>query len=289
MNLLFFSYILYRYSPLGQNGRNFLQELQVYVMEATSLRGEQFEKRLKELESKWKPLFSSSSWVGCLGTVKKLRGFTCGLWVLFHYMSVQAAEMDTSNDPLETLQAVLGYVKFFFGCSECSKHFQSMAVTDRIYGVASKDDAVLWLWQAHNKVNQRLKGDQTEDPQFPKIQFPSFNTCTSCRRLPIPSSNHSGDEDGKEWDKTEVLQYLKRIYSPQNVSRFGVENESVLPKTIGSLREIRLLENVFSDMDMRLCILLYLFCIGMMILAVKLFVRRGYRKKMYSHDFLGKV
>ena len=33
--------------------------------------------------------------------------------------------------------------------------------------------SVLWLWHAHNRVNFRLKGDDTEDKQFPKILFPS--------------------------------------------------------------------------------------------------------------------
>lgn len=276
---------------MGPNGRAFLQELHIYVMEATELRGELFEHKLKQLETKWKPLFSANRWVGCQGSAPKLRGFTCGLWVLFHFVSVQAAESETSTDPLETLQAILGYVKYFFGCHDCSEHFQRMAIQERIFSVPSRDDAVLWLWSAHNMVNARLKGDQTEDIHFPKIQFPSVSTCMPCRRLPLVATlaSDNGSDDGMEWDKTEVLSYLKRMYAPQNVSRYGIDDETVLPKTIEALREKRLLENVFSDMDMRMCILLYLFCVAMMILAVKLFVKRGYRKKMYSHDFLGKV
>lgn len=280
-----------RYSPLGHNGRQFMQELQVYVMEARELRGEHFEGKVKQLETKWLPMFSSDHWIGCQGSVAKLRGFTCGLWTLFHFMSVQAADSELSNDPLETLQAIHGYVKYFFGCTDCSQHFQEMATKDRIWSVPSKDDAVLWLWIAHNQVNDRLKGDHTEDPQFPKIQFPSATGCPSCRRVPVvaaaQTSNHS--VDGLEWDKMEVLLFMKRIYAPQNVSRYGINDETVLPKTMEALREKRLLENVFSDMDMRMGLLLYLFCICMMILAVKLFVQRGYRKKMYSHDFMGKV
>ena len=48
-----------------------------------------------------------------------------------------------------------------------------MAERRSIWSVNSKKDAVLWLWESHNEVNDRLKADETEDPEFPKIQFPS--------------------------------------------------------------------------------------------------------------------
>ena len=276
-----------RYCPLGGNGRHFLQDIKIYIMEATEINGEHFENKIKELETKWIPIYSSNRWVGCQGSASNLRGFSCGLWTLFHFLTVQAADTEIAQDPLETLQAVHGYVKYFFGCTECSDHFQQMATKQHIWSVPTKDDAILWLWDAHNKVNARLKGDLTEDPEFPKIQYPKDETCGECRRLPT-TGNHSSNERF-EWDKTEVLLFMKRIYLPQNISRFGSEDETVLPKTMEALRSKRLLENVFSDMDMRMGILLYIFCICMMIVAVKLFVRRGYRKKIYFHDFAGKV
>lgn len=258
-------------------------------MESDEINGDLYETKIKQLETKYHPIFSSDRWVGCQPSesTPTLRGFTCGLWFLFHYLTVQAAESENSNDPLEVLQVVHGYVKYFFGCSDCSSHFQSMAVQKKIWNVATKDDAILWLWMAHNTVNKRLRKDVTEDPVFPKIKFPSTEMCTTCRREPLTSLNVN---DKSEWDKNEVLMFFKRIYSPVNVSRLGVENEGTLPQTLDALREKRLLKNVFTDIDMRMGIFLYLFCIGMMIFAVKFFVRRRYyRRKMYSHDFLGKV
>lgn len=278
--------IQFRFSPLGRNGRQFLQALLEYVMESDIINGDLYEIKIKQLESKYRPIFSSDRWAGCQGSTSNLRGFTCGLWFLFHYLTVQSAESEDSNDPLEVLQAVHGYVKYFFGCSDCSSHFQSMAVHKKIWNVANKDDAILWLWMAHNAVNNRLRGDITEDPIFPKISFPTPDMCPTCRRESLASVNVN---DKSHWDKNEVLEFFKRIYSPFNISRLGVENEDMLPLTLEALREKRLLKNVFSDFDMRMGIFLYLFCIGMMIFAVKFFVRRRYRRKMYSHDFLGKV
>ena len=63
--------------------------------------------------------------------------------------------------------------------------------------VKSPEDVVLYLWKAHNIVNNRLHGDEaTEDPQFPKEQFPPAFLCSDCR-----------DAKG-ELDPTKVLPFL---------------------------------------------------------------------------------
>ncbi|KAL0463494.1 UNVERIFIED_CONTAM: Sulfhydryl oxidase 2 [Sesamum latifolium] len=45
-------------------------------------------------------------------------------------------------------------------------------------------DFVLWLWDAHNKVNERLMKEEpslgTADPEFPKIMWPPRQICPSC-------------------------------------------------------------------------------------------------------------
>ena len=46
--------------------------------------------------------------------------------------------------------------------------------------VKTYNDAVLLLWRVHNKANQRLSGDISEDPVFPKLVFPSKDYCSSC-------------------------------------------------------------------------------------------------------------
>lgn len=275
--------IVSRYAPLGDNGLKFLKELRDFVLKDNSeLNGANFLVKANEVQAKYKPVFSSNNWISCHSKVDGLRRFPCSLWMLFHFLTVQSAESEQSTDPLEVLHAVYGYVKYFFGCRECSDHFQEMAKKNKIWNVTSKDNAVLWLWSAHNEVNVRLAGDITEDPEHPKTIFPSIDMCQDCRK-------ESSTNTVIDWDKTEVLWYLKRIHSMENVSRLGVDDESVLPSSIEQFRAKRLLGNVFSDVDMRMGILLYVFCIGMMIVAVKLFLRRGYRKKMYVHDMLGKV
>ncbi|EDW59920.1 sulfhydryl oxidase 1 [Drosophila virilis] len=280
--------VLQRYNPLGQAGRQLVGKLRDYVAQFNQqLTGKEFEQELRRLESKLGHIYSSTHYVGCTGSSPHFRGFSCSLWTLFHFMSVQAAGNEQSQDPLEVLQAMHGYIKNFFGCTDCSEHFQAMATRRKIWNVATKDEAVLWLWSAHNEVNQRLAGDDTEDPQFPKVQFPSASSCAKCRQAPASALKENLEIN---WNKEAVLSFLKNIHNPQFVSRFGVQREELLHETLDKMRQKRQISNVFSDMDMRMGMFLYAFCIVMMVLAFKLFAfKGGYRKKPYGHDLLGKV
>ncbi|KAI8127658.1 hypothetical protein FF38_03198 [Lucilia cuprina] len=280
--------VLERYNPLGSSGRTLISQLATFVSHHNQeLAGEDFEVELKKLEKQLGPIYSATHFVGCTGSQSGLRGFSCSLWQLFHFMTVQAANLDKSQDPLEVLQAMHGYIKYFFGCTDCSEHFQAMAVRRKIWSVPSKEEAILWLWAAHNEVNQRLAGDATEDPKFPKIQFPSVSSCPQCYKQP---ESHSTANLEEKWDKTHVLQFLKNIHNPEYVSRYGLEKEQLLQPTLEKLRQKRMISNVFSDMDMRMGMLLYGFCIVMLVVAFKLFAFKGsYRKKPYGHDMLGKV
>lgn len=58
----------------------------------------------------------------------------------------------------------------------------------------------MYLWQAHNIVNARLRGRDTEDPEFPKRQFPADFLCSNCR--------HDG-----HFDEDEVKNFLIIYYS----------------------------------------------------------------------------
>nr|CAH7763341.1 unnamed protein product [Callosobruchus chinensis] len=133
--------VLVKYFPFGKYGHMFLIELRDFVSSKKHVRGEDIS-------------------------------------ALVHDATVNAAESSPSNsDPKMVLTAMYGYIKNFFGCSECSKHFQQMAKRRNLWDVRSWNDSVLWLWTAHNEVSKRLAGDDTEDPEFPKQQFPLKERC----------------------------------------------------------------------------------------------------------------
>lgn len=282
-------FLFFRYSPLGENGKQFLADLYQHVSETGRFTGKELQSTIKTLEKKHRPIFTAQNgYIGCRGTVKERRGYTCGLWTLFHYLTVQAASTEHigTADSLEVLRGIHGFVKHFFGCSDCSQHFQEMAQRDSIWNVKSTNEALLWLWSAHNQVNKRLAGDDTEDPAFPKVQFPTSDLCSSCRR---------GDptvDNSIQWDRDEVLDFLQRINAPINVSRYGVNAEHIrddFPRAQAHSNAGNSTSAAFSEMDVRMGMLLYAFCMLIIVVAVKLFMRRGYRKKVYTHDFMGKI
>lgn len=60
------------------------------------------------------------------------------------------------------LTAVRGFIKHFFQCAECSQHFVAHASTEVAARVQTKRQAVLWAWEAHNKVRRRHLGAPAE-------------------------------------------------------------------------------------------------------------------------------
>ncbi|EFB29948.1 hypothetical protein PANDA_009643, partial [Ailuropoda melanoleuca] len=152
------------------------------------------------------------NWVGCQGSEPHFRGFPCSLWILFHFLTVQAARhnLDHSQETAkaqEVLQAIRGYVRFFFGCRDCASHFEQMAAAS-MHRVESLNSAVLWLWSSHNKVNARLAGAASEDPHFPKVQWPPRELCSPC---------HDELRGTPVWDLSNTLRFLKTHFSPSNV------------------------------------------------------------------------
>ncbi|XP_067634312.1 sulfhydryl oxidase 1-like [Eurosta solidaginis] len=206
--------VLQNYHPLGAKGDEVFRHLNKFVLNAKDkLSGANIQNELETLNKKHGSIFSSNNFVACVSSQQNKRGYTCSLWTLFHYLTIKAERLDICREPLQVLRAIHGYVKFFFGCEECSNHFQEMAERRKIWHVSSKAEAALWLWEAHNEVNNRTAGDATEDPKFPKIQFPSESSCSQCHKA-------------ASWDKDAVLNFLKNMYNPDYVSRYGTDTDN---------------------------------------------------------------
>ncbi|XP_011613149.2 sulfhydryl oxidase 1 [Takifugu rubripes] len=155
-------------------------------------------------------------WVGCQGSQPHYRGYPCGVWTLFHVLSVQAKK-DEGTDAKEVLSTMRGYVHHFFGCRLCAKHFEEMAQKG-LSEVNTLSAAVLWLWKRHNQVNNRLAGALSEDPKFPKIQWPSPEMCPSCHSV-MENREH-------RWNQDRVLSFLLSYYSSQDILTDYLEDEN---------------------------------------------------------------
>ncbi|XP_048620151.1 sulfhydryl oxidase 2 [Brassica napus] len=144
----------------------------------------------------------------CRGSRNDSRGFSCGLWVLFHSLSVRIEDGESQF----AFTAICDFVNFFM-CDECRLHFIDMCLS--LCGILeTARDFVLWVWSTHNRVNERLMKDEaslsTGDPLFPKIIWPPRELCPSCYL--------SSDQESVEWDHDNVYELLKNYYGPQLVS-----------------------------------------------------------------------
>lgn len=209
--------ILVRYLPARPQVHSFLSKFHQFTLNhGDTIEGSKVSETISSLQSTESVLPGQQPWIGCAGSESKFRGFPCGLWTTFHVLTVNSVLQDGSKKlyiPLKTVKAIHGYVKHFFGCSYCSEHFQAMYAEDAESSIKVADDTILWLWRAHNKVNKRLKGEASEDPQHPKQQFPPPVYCPSCWQ-------------GDKFNVKEVLKYLKTIYAKGALSFRGTKNIS---------------------------------------------------------------
>ncbi|CAK1554153.1 unnamed protein product [Leptosia nina] len=219
--------------PARKKLKEYLTELRDTLASRNQWSGNEVYENVIRLEVNHDPVYTSNSdYIGCKGSQPQYRGYTCGLWTLFHTLTVNAAQKPGLEGP-RVLSAMHGYVKHFFGCTECSVHFQAMADKNRIFQIKENDKAVLWLWIAHNEVNLRLAGDVTEDPKYPKIQYPSVSNCPKCRL------------SRGAWNLPAVYEYLQRVYGAENIRDLRRARSAAAPQSPFSNLDIGMLSFLY--------------------------------------------
>ncbi|XP_019160195.1 PREDICTED: sulfhydryl oxidase 2-like isoform X1 [Ipomoea nil] len=148
------------------------------------------------------------NWMFCHGSTNDTRGFSCGLWVLLHSLSVRVEDGESEM----AFKATCDFIHNFFLCDECREHFHEMC-SSVSSPLKTARDYVLWLWNAHNNVNDRLMKQEaslgTGDPKFPKIIWPPKHLCPSC----YLRQSKNGDGNNKiKWDDNEVFKFLVSYY-----------------------------------------------------------------------------
>lgn len=85
--------VLERYFPFGKFGHLFLVELRDYVSSHTTVSGNVIVDMVKDAERQERQVFSTpENWLACKGSASNYRGYPCGLWKIFHYLTVNAAD-----------------------------------------------------------------------------------------------------------------------------------------------------------------------------------------------------
>ncbi|XP_027365384.1 sulfhydryl oxidase 2 isoform X3 [Abrus precatorius] len=153
-------------------------------------------------------------WMFCRGSKNDTRGFSCGLWVLLHSLSVRIEDGESQF----TFNAICDFVNNFFICEECRQHFYKMCSSP----FNKARDFAIWLWSTHNTVNERLMKEEaslgTGDPKFPKIIWPPKKLCPSCY-LSLDQRNNK-----IEWNRDEVFKFLTDYYGKTLTSLYKDRN-----------------------------------------------------------------
>jgi hypothetical protein len=154
-------------------------------------------------------------------------GYTCGLWELFHIVTVGVVEwnlmlgsgqIDIAISTVEAANILRNFIANFFGCEVCRMHFLSAfdaCEIDRCHRL-NEDDASyeawlqfpVWLFETHNAVNVRLMKEHTEREYTAAThstdemygQWPHREECPKCWR-----------SDGS-WDEENIYKFLRIEY-----------------------------------------------------------------------------
>ncbi|WOK93034.1 sulfhydryl oxidase 2-like isoform X2 [Canna indica] len=155
-------------------------------------------------------------WIFCRGSKNDTRGVSCGLWILFHSLSVRVRDGESQL----LFMAICDFVQNFFVCDDCRRHFYEMSSRISLPFNTSRDLSI-WLWRAHNQVNERLMKEEkdlgTGDPIFPKVTWPPKQLCPSCY---VSSSRKSSGNKQIDWNQDEVYKFLIRYYGTTLVSSY---------------------------------------------------------------------
>ncbi|KAG5472645.1 hypothetical protein LSCM4_01965 [Leishmania orientalis] len=150
-------------------------------------------------------------WRTCRGSSWRYRGFPCGMWLLYHALTVNEARVDAgvleteavrddNENNAEVLFIIVEYARNFFACDGCLTNF-------RRFEPEKDRDPVLQLWRFHNEVNRRLAGVKDgADPLVPKKMFPTAEQCPTCIHDVITN------EEDDRFVVAEVSKYLRSRY-----------------------------------------------------------------------------
>lgn len=274
--------VLAEYFPL-KYGNIFLETIRDIILKRSNISGEEFSQIVKSIEEEMSPIYSGpSKWIGCKGSKEEYRGYPCGLWTMFHMLTVNFAILNKNaeHEPRKILEAMYGYIQYFFGCADCSQHFVQMASKNKMFEVSNINDSILWLWSAHNEVNARLSGDNTEDPEYKKIQYPAKIYCPNCRY------------ENNTWNEENILHYLKTKYSYKKINYYNSVNTQKNNDNKMKIRHERFVLNKYTNnkkigwdftiFDISICVVLYVAsAIILILVCIKFAVKRTYRKRNY--------
>lgn len=138
------------------------------------------------------------------------------------------------NQTQYVLANIINFVRFYLPCTNCAAHFSCMVEhsVGLSFAPANEPDShLLWLWEGHNRVNERTKGSHSEDPTRPKHIFPVYEACPQCY-LEKPASNTTAAAFGSmRFNRRELVKFLVARYQRSAILNNKINIEDLYKKT----------------------------------------------------------
>ena len=150
-------------------------------------------------------------------------GYTCGLWELFHIVTVGTSTNDTPFTPHASAEIIRNFVANFFPCSICQVHFLQMydgcefgrcehLVDKSPSSSLTRDERIalpLFFWEAHNDVNLRLYREECEREG---VEYRE-TIANEQKRWPSPKVCKNCFSHDNSYEVDEIYSILKKTYS----------------------------------------------------------------------------
>lgn len=204
----YFSTILKYFPFKNENVRRLFKRMNMYLAHKNGTSGMRVDFFAEHVKISDGFLWPKESYRFCNGSRPQYRGYSCGQWVLFHVLTVNEY-LNPPSDGVkhEVLSTMLNYTRLFFSFPGYVDHFVN-ETRNMASELTHPNSSVLYLWHLHNKVNERIARDDTEDPYYPKAPFPTMAMCESCWA------------DG-HFNQTDVLSFLTKFYAKKSISKSG--------------------------------------------------------------------
>ncbi|CAB9519401.1 Sulfhydryl oxidase [Seminavis robusta] len=167
--------------------------------------------------------------------------YTCGLWSLFHIVTVGVTEYNRHVPPQQqdnkqayfnmvaAADTIKDFIETFFICQECTRHFVqeynncTYHRCERLVQHKNWQQLPLWLAETHNGVNVRLQRTRqsttttTTAEQEQNAMWPSAKECSACWL----------EERGSlsRYDEAILYKYLRLIYWPEDAESRSFSEE----------------------------------------------------------------
>ena len=172
-------------------------------------------------------------------------GYTCGLWQLFHIITIGMVEYYTSSSspnrpstnrhavdgtPMAVADTIRAFVDYFFQCQECREHFLhdyescgqdrcSRLVTSSTRQSNEWIQLPLWLYETHNAVNVRLQRERKERGEVDgttrsdDVLWPPKSKCPRCWSSTTTTTTPNKDQQKFPLSKDDIMyKYLRLTY-----------------------------------------------------------------------------